>query len=172
MTASGVQAASGYSGYRLDGTKLTKEQAQARINNAQGNMSLAFTGMSLGMSAMDANGKPLSTKDKGASGVKFGDSFGKIGTYAEKPNLKVDWKQYADHAINDSMVKRGITQEMVDSYVANGKALSQGNGKYAFVSRDGVAVVASNGKLVTTWSSTDFDANMLDIIDKLFGKGK
>lgn len=95
-----------------------------------------------------------------------------MGTYVEKPSLKVDWEQYADHATNDSMVKRGITQEMVDSYVANGKALSQGNGKYAFVSRDSVAVVTSNGKLVTTWSSANFDANMLEIVDKLFGKGK
>ncbi|MFR1296900.1 MAG: hypothetical protein ACLSBH_16600 [Coprobacillus cateniformis] len=95
-----------------------------------------------------------------------------MGTYVEKPSLKVDWEQYADHATNDSMVKRGINQEMVDSYVANGKALSQGNGKYAFVSRDGVAVVTSNGKLVTTWSSANFDANMLEIVDKLFGKGK
>ena len=84
-----------------------------------------------------------------------------MGTYVEKPSLKVDWEQYADHATNDSMVKRGINQEMVDSYVANGKALSQGNGKYAFVSRDGVAVVTSN-----------VDANMLEIVDKLFGKGK
>ena len=45
-----------------------------------------------------------------------------MGTYVEKPSLKVDWEQYADHATNDSMVKRGINQEMVDSYVANGKA--------------------------------------------------
>ena len=95
-----------------------------------------------------------------------------MGTYVEKPSLKVDWEQYADHATNDSMVKRGINQEMVDSYVANGNALTQGNGKYAFVSRDGVAVVTSNGKLVTTWSSANFDANMLEIVDKLFGKGK
>lgn len=95
-----------------------------------------------------------------------------MGTYTEKPNLNVDWKQYADHAMNDSMVKRGITQEMVEGYVANGKALAQGNGKYAFVSRDGVAVVTSNGKLVTTWSSADFDANMLEIVNKLFDKGK
>ena len=96
--------------------------------------------------------------------------MGKMGTYTEKPDLKVNWNEYSDHGVNDSMVNRGITQEMVDSYVANGKALSQGNGKYAFVSPDGVAVVASNGKLVTTWSSADFDANMLEIIKKLFGK--
>ena len=98
--------------------------------------------------------------------------MGKMGTYTEKPDLKVDWNQYADHGINDSMAKRGITQEMVDSYVKNGKALYQGNGKYAFVSPDGVAIVASNGKLVTTWSKQYFDSNMLEIIRKLFGEWK
>jgi hypothetical protein len=72
--------------------------------------------------------------------------------------------------MNDSMAKRGITQEMVDSYVKNGKALFQGNGKYAFVYPDGVAVVTSSGKLVTTWSKLDFDSNMLEIIKKLFGE--
>lgn len=79
--------------------------------------------------------------------------MGKMGTYTEKPNLKVNWNEYSDHGVNDSMTNRGITQEMVDSYVANGKALSQGN-----------------GKLVTTWSSGNYDASMLDIVKKLFGK--
>lgn len=59
---------------------------------------------------------------------------------------------------------------MVDSYIANGKALYQGNGKYAFVTPDGNAVVASNGKLVTTWTNATYDANMLEIISKLYGK--
>ena len=63
------------------------------------------------------------------------------------------------------MANRGITQEMIDSYVENGKALYQ----YAFVTPEGVAVVDSNGKLVTTWSS-DIDANILEIVKKLFGK--
>jgi hypothetical protein len=92
-----------------------------------------------------------------------------MGTYTEKPDLKVDWNQYSDHGVNDSMVNRGITQDMVDSYIAYGKALAQGNGKYAFVSPDGVAIVVYNGKLVTTWSSSNFDENMFEIIKKLFG---
>ena len=33
----------------------------------------------------------------------------------------------------------------------------------------GTTSVASNGKLVTTWSS-DIDANILEIVKKLFGK--
>ena len=101
--------------------------------------------------------------------AKYGDTFGKMGEYVEKPDVKVDWSQYADHGTSQ-MQARGITPEMVDSYVANGKALSQNNGaKFAFCSPDGVAVVTADGKLVTTWDVNHFDANMIAIIQALFG---
>ena len=59
------------------------------------------------------------------------------------------------------MNSRGITKDMVDYYVKNGKALSQNNGnKFAFVTREGVAIVTKEGKLVTTWSSDNFDNSM------------
>lgn len=102
--------------------------------------------------------------------AQYGDNLGKMGTYVESPNIKVDWSQYAEHGTTQ-MINRGITKEMVDYYVANGKALMQTNGaKYAFVTQEGVAVVTKEGKLVTTWSSKDFDEAMLWIIKKLFGE--
>ncbi|MCM1546925.1 MAG: hypothetical protein NC034_01070 [Ruminococcus sp.] len=102
--------------------------------------------------------------------AQYGDSLGKMGTYVESPNIKVDWAQYAEHGTTQ-MVNRGITKEMVDFYVANGKSLMQANGaKYAFVTQEGVAVVTKEGKLITTWSSETYDDSMLWIIKKLFGE--
>ena len=46
---------------------------------------------------------------------------------------------------------------MVDSWVANGKTLKQG-----------AAVVTTEGKLVTTYSSKDFDENMINIVNQLY----
>ena len=93
-----------------------------------------------------------------------------MGTYVENPNIKVDWTQYAEHAA-DRMQQRGMTQELVENIVENGKVLSQNNGsKYAYITQEGVAVVSNEGKLITAWTSADFDDNMKEIVKKLFGE--
>ena len=103
--------------------------------------------------------------------AQYGDDFGKIGTYIENPNIKVDWTQYAEHAA-ERMQQRGMTQEMVNNIVENGKVLSQNNGnKFAYyITQEGVAIVSKEGKLIIAWSSADFDSSMLEIISKLFGE--
>ena len=102
--------------------------------------------------------------------AKYGDDFGKMGTYVENPNIKVDWTQYAEHAA-ERMQQRGMTQEMVNNIVESGKVLSQNNGnKFAYITQEGVAIVSKEGKLITAWSSADFDSSMLEIINKLFGE--
>ena len=102
--------------------------------------------------------------------AKYGDDFGKMGIYVENPNVKVDWSQYAEHAA-ERMQQRGMTQEMVNSIVDNGKVLSQNNGnKFAYITEEGVAIVSKEGKLITAWSGADFDSSMLEIIGKLLGK--
>ena len=61
----------------------------------------------------------------------------KMGTYVENLNIKLDWSQYAEHGF-DRMQQRGMTQEMVDKIVANGKTLSQNNGsKFVFITQEG-----------------------------------
>lgn len=102
--------------------------------------------------------------------AQYGDDFGKMGTYVENPNIKVDWTQYAEHAA-ERMQQRGMTQEMVNNIVENGKVLSQNNGnKFAYITQEGVAIVSKEGKLITAWSSAEFDSSMLEIISKLFGE--
>lgn len=93
-----------------------------------------------------------------------------MGTYVENPEITVDWTRYAEHGA-ERMQQRGMTQEMVNNIVENGKVLSQSNGsKFAYITKDGVAIVSKEGKLITAWSSADFDSNMLEIIEKLFGE--
>lgn len=108
--------------------------------------------------------------DSSLAPAQYGDDFGKMGTYVKKPDIKIDWTQITQHAI-ERLQQRGITQEMVNNFVENGKALSQDNGsRFAFVTKEGVAIVSEAGKLITAWSSEDFDDNMWEIIKKLFGE--
>jgi hypothetical protein len=51
--------------------------------------------------------------------AQYGEDFGKMGKYVEKPNIKVDCSQYADHGTKQ-MQNRGITKAIVDYYVENG----------------------------------------------------
>ena len=105
-----------------------------------------------------------------AESAQYGDDFGKMGKYVENPGIKVDWSQYAEHGA-ERMAQRGMSHEMIDSIVENGRTLSQSGGKkFAYISQEGVAVVSKDGKLITAWGKADFDENMLDIVEKLFGR--
>jgi RHS repeat-associated protein len=107
--------------------------------------------------------------NKGTSKVEIGTSFGKLGTLIENPSIRVNWDAFAEHGF-ERMAQRGVTKEMVDSWVANGKALQQGANKYLFITKEGAAVVTKEGKLVTTYSSKFFDDNMIKIVKELFGE--
>lgn len=98
-----------------------------------------------------------------------GTTFGTLGTLmAENPNVVVDWTQYAKHGL-ERLAERGITQQMIDIWVQTGKVLQQGQDKFVYITREGVAIVTKTGKLVTAYSSVYFDQNMQSIVQALFG---
>ena len=69
------------------------------------------------------------------------------------------------------MEQRGVTQEMVDSWVANGKALVQGEGsKHLFFTQEGAAVVGTDGYLVTVIPESYYDDVYKAMSEALFGK--
>ena len=98
-----------------------------------------------------------------------GTTFGKMGTLlAENPNISVNWSIYADHAMQ-RLGERGISQQMVDAWVATGKFLRQGADKFVYITQGGVAVVSKTGKLITAYSNIYFDEAMKEIVKALFG---
>jgi hypothetical protein len=101
--------------------------------------------------------------------AKVGDNFGRLGTLAENPSIVVNWSTFAEHGL-ERMAQRGVTPDMVQSWVANGKALAQGDNKFLFITREGAAVVTRDGKLVTTYPASKFDANMVEVVKKIFGE--
>ncbi len=56
---------------------------------------------------------------------KIGTDFGKIGILVESPGTKVDWTLQTDHGAK-RMTERGVTKDMVNSWVKDGLAFSQG----------------------------------------------
>ncbi|MCG7410894.1 DUF4258 domain-containing protein [Paenibacillus sp. ACRRX] len=108
---------------------------------------------------------------KGTGNVaKIGDSFGKAGILVRNPEIKIEWSKVSSHGL-ERMAERGVTRSMAESWVKNGKALSQNNGsKHLYFSKEGAAVVANDGTLVTVIPKSKFDDayNLLSI--SLFGK--
>ncbi len=98
----------------------------------------------------------------------LGETFGKLGEVVRNPGIQVDWSQSIIHGA-EMMAKRGVTPEMVDRWVANGRAFLQSGGQYLFVTPEGAAVVSNTGKLITTYSGADFNEPMIKIIELLFG---
>lgn len=118
---------------------------------------------------MDIRGEAGYQNPAESGTATLGDTFGKMGEYVKSPGIKVDWSQYAQHGF-DRLAQRGMSKELVESIVQNGKALSQNGGaKFAFVTEQGVVVLSKEGKLVTAWSSAYFDDAMKEIIKLLFG---
>jgi hypothetical protein len=114
--------------------------------------------------------KGLKVKLFGEKAVKYGKDFGKMGVYAKNPGIKVDWSQFAEHGF-ERMAERGVTKDMINSIVKNGKVLSQNGGnKFAYITQEGVAVVSKEGKLITAWGKDNFDDNMIKIVNELYGK--
>lgn len=67
----------------------------------------------------------------------------------EHPNTKIDWSKTSSHGM-DRMTERGVTTDMAESWVANGKVLEQAGGsKHLFFTPNGAIVVATDGTVVT-----------------------
>lgn len=57
------------------------------------------------------------SKGKG-NRVQMGESFSKMGVYAKKLNIKVNWGEFSEHGF-EQMEKRGVTKDMVNAWVKN-----------------------------------------------------
>lgn len=119
----------------------------------------------------DRGGHGNKSGDEGAGNVaEIGDSFGKAGILVEHPGTKIDWSNVSSHAL-ERMNERGVTKEAAESWVENGKALSQNNGsKHLFFSEEGAAVVANDGTLVTVIPKNKYDDVYKALSQSLFGK--
>lgn len=66
------------------------------------------------------------------------------------------------------ITQRGMSKNLIASIVKSGKVLDQG-GKYLYISKKGAVVIDSAGRIITAYSAKYFDANMRQVVRKLFG---
>lgn len=59
---------------------------------------------------------------------------------------------------------------MAEAWVKTGKALQQAGDKILYITQQGAVVVNKAGQVITAYTSQYFDANMWEVVKKLFGK--
>jgi len=102
-------------------------------------------------------------------GVPIGTDFGRLGVLIENKGTQiVNWSITTTHGM-ERMAERGVTQGMVNEWVRTGHALQQSGGQTLFITQQGAVAVTPIGQILTAYTSTQFDANMLRIIEMLFG---
>jgi|GEM_PF-6318343 len=101
--------------------------------------------------------------------ARIGDRFGKSGTLVNNPGTRVDWSRVSSHGLQ-RMSQRGVTQDMVNSWVRSGKVLEQAGGsKHLFFTQQGAVVVATDGTAVTAIPASMYDAAYKALSQALFG---
>ena len=69
----------------------------------------------------------------GGSGVALGTQFDKLGKLVSNPEIAVDWANATAHGL-ERMAERGVTQEMVQTWMSTGKVLQQTSDKFLYYS--------------------------------------
>ena len=100
--------------------------------------------------------------------AKIGTSFGKIGKLIKYRKITANWGKTTSYAFR-RMAERGMSKSMVDGILKNGKVLQQSANKFVYITKKGVVVVESTGKIITAYSSKYFDSTMRNIVKQLFG---
>ena len=102
--------------------------------------------------------------------ASVGTSFGNLGSLIINNGQQiVNWGRITIHA-HERMIERGITRQMVELWVRTGKALQQTGDKILYITKQGAVVIDKVGRVITAYTSSEFDNNMKTVIEKLFGK--
>ncbi len=137
----------------------------------------ALTGAITGV-AFGAVGKAVKAVTKAVKAVKvakatktsieIGTSFGKFGKLVKYRKIAANWKIITKHG-SDRLLERGMSKSLINNILKNGKVIQQSANKFAYVTKKGVVIIESNGKIVTAYSSNYFDYAMIKIVKDLFG---
>jgi uncharacterized protein YecE (DUF72 family) len=108
--------------------------------------------------------------NQGTKGIaKIGDKIGNLGKLVDNPDVKVNWGDAREHALN-RMSKHGITQEMFEHWVKDGKAIQQDGNIYLFLTKEGVAVISKEGIPQTAYTSAQFRDHIKNAITQIYGR--
>jgi len=107
----------------------------------------------------------LAAEGAGEATSLLGQSFGKLGTVVENPEL--DISGFTDHGINQ-VISRGVSPGDLLGTVNNPSVvLQQSGGQYLFLSNQAGVVLNPAGQVITAYPSSMFGPGVLNIMSTL-----
>ena len=97
-----------------------------------------------------------------SGGVSIGQSFGKLGTVVENPDITISG--FTKHGLNQSITREVSPQTLLNTIRNPSVVLQQSGGKYLYLTKQAGVVLTSNGKLITTYPASMFDEGVLNIL--------
>ena len=141
-------------------------QAMTWTGVGQAVLSGAVTGIAFG--ALGKGVKVLTTSATATKvGVKIGTKFGNMGKLVKYRKIDINWNIITRHGLQ-RMSERGMSKSLINNVIKNGEVLQQSANKYVYISKKGVVVIESNGKIITAYSSEFFDETVKAYVNKLF----
>ena len=95
----------------------------------------------------------------------LGQSFGKLGTVVENPEL--DITGFTNHGINQA-ITRGVSPQSLLGTVNNPSiVLQQSGGQYLYLSNEAGVVLNPAGRVITTYPSSMFGPNVTNVLGSI-----
>jgi hypothetical protein len=96
-----------------------------------------------------------------------GQDFGKLGVGEQKPELSI--QGFFDHAV-EGMAEREVPLEDIQDIVSNPLiVLKQSRGRHYYLSEKAAVVLDREGKVITVYPASHFDANIRKILRYVLG---
>lgn len=95
--------------------------------------------------------------------------LGTLIAIANNGRQVIGWYRTTRHGFL-RMSERGVTRNMVETWVRTGKALQQAGDKILYITKQGAVVINKTGQVITAYTSKFFYANMQKIVERLYGK--
>jgi RHS repeat-associated protein len=96
---------------------------------------------------------------------RMGTVYGSLGTVVANPNIQASgFTPYSQYRADT----RDVTLEMINSTVSNPVVvLQQSSGRYLFLSNQAAVVLSPSGRIVTTYSSAQFDPDIMAVLSDI-----
>jgi hypothetical protein len=97
-------------------------------------------------------------------GSILGQSFGRLGTVVENPNIGVKMLDEGGHYLAGKINRMVPSADVIGILKNPSVVLQQANSRFLYLSQKAGVVINQNGKLITTYRSGNFDANILNVL--------
>ena len=95
----------------------------------------------------------------------LGTNFGKLGTVTTNPNIEIsEFSRHGNFRVDTRQLSSYTLQNTVQKPLV---VLQQSGGNYLYLTEEAVVVLNPGGRVVTAYPKSDFEGNILKLLEEL-----